>query len=71
MRDGFGTVPTIPSALQKEPKPVYSQEDFIVELRRRLQTMNLEVRKNLIWKRNVKAFEAKCENLVWLKEEKR
>jgi len=44
----FGRLSTLPSALKKPPSPQYNHEDYVAELRGRLQTVHQQAHKKLI-----------------------
>ena len=44
----FGRPSILPSALKKPPEPQYNYDDYVSELRSRLQTVHLHAHKNLI-----------------------
>jgi len=44
----FGRLSTLPSALKKPPEPQYNYDDYVSELRSRLQTVHHHAHKNLI-----------------------
>lgn len=77
----FGRVANVPSALRREVTPVYNHDDFIADLKHRLQTMYSEVRGNLVKgklkskkyydKNNTKPFIVAPGEFVWLRNEAR
>ena len=44
----FGRLSTLPSALKKPPSPQYNHEDYVSELRERLQFVHQQARKRLL-----------------------
>jgi hypothetical protein len=44
----FGRSSVLPSALKKPPEPHYNYDDYVSELRSRLQTVHHHAQKNLI-----------------------
>jgi len=44
----FGRPSTLPSALKKPPEPRYNYDDYVLELKGRLQTVHQQAHKNLI-----------------------
>lgn len=76
----FGRIPNIPSVFKKEPEPIYNYDDYVLDLKNRLQRMYFEVRQNIVsdkiiskkyYDRNAKPFIVKKGDFVWLKNEAR
>lgn len=77
----FGRIANIPSSFKKDPIPLYNHDDYVLDLKNRLQQINSEVRKNIVKnkiyskknydKKNTKPFIVKAGDFVWLKNETR
>lgn len=44
----YGVKPKLPSSLQEEPEPQYTYDDYVQELKKRLQSSHLVARENLL-----------------------
>lgn len=76
----FGRKPNIPSCYSRPVEPLYNADDYVLDLKHRLQKMHLEARKHLVeaklnskkyYDRNAKPFLVKKGDLVLLKDEAR